>query len=66
MSTGMSPTTEVFLAPGDLCERWNVDWKTLNKFPIPWVQLSPTIRRVELTFVLHYERVNRLTDSPST
>ena len=53
-------TTDSFLSPGDLCERWNVDWKTLNKFPIPWVQLSPTVRRIDLTFVVQYEEAQRL------
>ncbi len=56
----MSPKDERFLSPGDLCERWNVDWKTLQKFSLPWVQLSPTVRRIEFTFVLNYEQTNRL------
>lgn len=50
----------VFLSPGDVCERWRVDWKTLQKFPIPWVQLSPTVRRIDLAFVIQYEEANRL------
>lgn len=56
---------EVFLSPGDLCERWSVDYKTLQKFPIPWVQLSPTVRRIDLTFVVTYEQQNRLTHATS-
>ena len=55
--------SEVFLSPGDLCVRWNVDWKTLQKFPIPWVHLSRTVRRIDLTFVLTYEQANRLTST---
>ncbi len=53
-------STERFLSPGDLCDRWRIDWKTLQKFPIPWVRLSPTVRRIDLTFVLTYEETNRL------
>ena len=56
----MSPEKERFLTPGDLCERWNVDWRTLQKFPIPWVQLSPSVKRIDLTFVVTYEQTNRL------
>lgn len=61
----VSPSEETFLSPGDLCERWRVDWKTLQKFPIPWVQLSPTVRRIDLTFVLTYEQANRFNASSS-
>lgn len=56
-------SSETFLSPGELCKRWNVDWKTLQKFPLPWVQLSPTVRRIDLSFVLDYEQTNRLTSS---
>jgi len=51
---------DICLSPGDLCERWRVDWKTLNKFPIPWVQLSPSVRRIQLSFVMQYEERNRV------
>jgi hypothetical protein len=50
-----------FLSPGDLCERWNVDWRTLNKFDLPWVQLSPKVRRIDLAIIIEYEQRNRLT-----
>lgn len=58
-------STDEFLTPGDLCRRWCVDPKTLNKFPIPWVHLSPTVRRIDRAFVVTYEESNRLTHSSS-
>jgi hypothetical protein len=61
----MSPKEEHFLTPGDLCERWNVDWKTLNKLPLPWVRVTPNVRRIELTFVLKYEQAQRLSTTSS-
>ena len=62
----VSPQDEIFLSPGDLCERWRVDWKTLNKFELPWVRLSPTVRRIELSVVVQYERANRLGEYQAT
>lgn len=59
-----TPPHEPHCTPGDLCERWQIDWKTLNKLPIEWIQLSPTVRRVRLSFVVQYEEQHKL--RPST
>ncbi len=59
----MSPRDETFLSPGDLCNRWSVDLRTLSKLPIPWVRLSRTVRRIDLTFVVEYEQAQRLTST---
>jgi hypothetical protein len=50
----------IYLSPGEVCERWKVEWRTMNKIPIPWVQLSPTVRRIDLAFIKHYEERNRM------
>lgn len=56
----MDSSTDQFLTPGELCERWKVDWRTMRKFPIPWIELSPSVRRIDLAFIVKYEQANRL------
>lgn len=51
---------DIFLSPGDLCERWNVDMRTLDKLPIPWVRLSSRVRRINMAFIVEYEQAQRL------
>ncbi len=52
----------VYLTPAELCERWRVDARTLDKLSLPWFIVSGRVRRISLEIVLEYERRNRLTD----
>ena len=54
-SSTAAPPLE-FLTPAQLCSRWQVDIRTLNKFNLPWVRLSPQVRRVALHAVEHIEQ----------
>ena len=54
-----------FLTPGELCDRWRIDYKTLAKFTLPWVVLSDRVRRIELAIVIEFETRNRLQASSS-
>jgi len=49
-----------FLTPGDLCARWRIDLKTLNKFSLPWIVLAPRLRRIELAVIEEFEVRQRL------
>ena len=51
----VSTTGERFLSPGELCDRWNIDERTLNKFDLPWVWFTPRIRRLSVTVVARIE-----------
>jgi len=53
----------VFLTPEEVCERWRINRETLAKFALPWFRPSPRVRRIELAYVLEYERTQRLVDS---
>lgn len=51
------PTTsaEQFFTPSELCERWKIDARTLDKFDLPWVWLTPRIRRVRVDVIFQLE-----------
>jgi hypothetical protein len=53
-------SSEEYFTPAELCERWKVDPRTLDKFPLPWVRLGPRTRRVETKIVLTFEQEQRL------
>jgi len=53
----------IFLTPSQLCERWQVSLRTLDKFDLPWVWLSPRSRRIRLDAVLTYEQRQHLRGS---
>jgi hypothetical protein len=51
----------MYCTPGELCERWNIDARTLRKLPLSWITLEPTnVRRVRLNDVEDYEQQQRL------
>lgn len=52
----------VFLTPAELCERWRIDARTLDKLSLPWFVVRSRVRRIALDIVLDYERRHRLTD----
>lgn len=60
-----SSTGEQFFTPGELCDRWKVDPRTLGKLELPWVAITPRVRRVPATVVITYEQAQRLSSSSS-
>lgn len=56
MSDESSSTGKRFLTPGEVCERWSVDYRTLQKFDLDWVELRPHVRRVDIRAVEAYEK----------
>lgn len=48
------------LTPADLCLRWRIDARTLDKLDLPWVRLSERVRRISLAVVLTIEQRERL------
>lgn len=53
-------TGEVFFTPTELCKRWKVDPRTLDKFDLPWVRLLPRVRRVPAETVFLFEKSQRI------
>lgn len=49
-----------FLTPREVCQRWRIDFKTLEKLRLAWVILSPRCRRIELKVIERYEQKMRL------
>jgi hypothetical protein len=60
MSNDSSSTGKRYLSPGEVCERWSVDYRTLQKFELPWVELRPHVRRIDLRTVEAYEQGQHL------
>ena len=62
----MSTTHEqpAFYSPADLCARWQIDRRTLDKicqeFGIEWGWLTPRVRRVSADLVVRIERAKGL------
>ena len=54
-----SSSDEVFFTPAELCARWKIDLKTLDKLDLPWCQLRPRIRRVRAQVVFSFEQAQR-------
>lgn len=48
----------VFLTVSELCERWRIDRRTLDKIDLPWFCPRPRVRLIDLAFVQHYEQTN--------
>ncbi len=58
-STERQPsTTPVFLTPSEVCARWRIDARTLDKLALPWVRLTPRTRRIALAVIVAYEAAN--------
>lgn len=50
-----------YCTPGELCDRWKIDYRTLRKLPLVWLTLEPAnVRRIPLTDVEAYEQQQRL------
>jgi len=51
----------LYCTPGELCDRWHIDYRTLRKLPLQWMTLEPAnVKRVKLTDVEDYEHQQRL------
>ena len=67
----MSTTQErpAFYTPADLCTRWQIDRRTLDKiceeFGIEWGWLTPRVRRVSAELVVKIERAKGLVRTTS-
>jgi alkylated DNA nucleotide flippase Atl1 len=53
----------IMLTPSEVCERWRIDLRTLDKLDLPWVRVSDRVRRIALTVVLEVEQRERLLTS---
>lgn len=60
LQTSSSAELPVFFTPGELCERWKIHLDTLDKLDLPWVWLTPRVRRVAAQVVYAYEVSQRL------
>lgn len=61
------PTTDpvVYLAPSELCQRWRIDARTLDKLDLAWLWITPRVRRISMQAVVQFEQKNGW-DRPST
>lgn len=53
-----------FLTPAELCARWGIDRRTLDKLfgaRLPVLRVTARIWRIRLADVEHYERAERIT-----
>lgn len=48
------------VTPEELCERWSISLRTLDKFELPWVWLSSRVRRIRLRDVRAFEQRHHL------
>jgi hypothetical protein len=50
-------TSEVvfYMTPAEVCQRWRIDARTLEKVDLPWVWLTPRVRRVSYSVVQRIE-----------
>jgi hypothetical protein len=53
-------SSEEYFTPAELCERWKVDPRTLDKLSLPWVRITKRVRRVEAKIVLTFEQEQKL------
>lgn len=60
LQSSSSADTVVFFTPGELCERWKIHLDTLDKLELPWVWITPRVRRVAAPAVYAYEVAQRL------
>ena len=54
-----------YLTPSEVCQRWRIDARTLDKIDLPWIQITPRVRRVSFAVVQRVE-VSRGYRRPST
>lgn len=57
-----SSTGEQFFAPSELCDRWKIDPRTLDKLELPWCWLTPRVRRVPAEIVFSFEKSQKLVE----
>ena len=58
--SSMQTTTVTMLTPMEVCSRWRIDLRTLDKLELPWVRLSERVRRIPLDVVIEVEVKQRL------
>jgi hypothetical protein len=49
------------LTPAEVCLRWRIDLRTLDKIDLPWIRLTERVRRIPLSVVMTYEQAQRMT-----
>lgn len=45
-----------YLTPSEVCQRWRIDARTLDKIDLPWVWITPRLRRVSVSIVRRVEQ----------
>ena len=56
----MTTDPALFLTPSEVCERWRIDIRTLDKLDLGWFWVSPRVRRIRREDVISYEKAQRL------
>lgn len=51
-----STSDPIYMTPTEVCERWRIDARTLAKVDLPWVWLTPRVRRVSVLVVRRIEQ----------
>ena len=59
-SEAVTLRVDVFFTPSELCERWKIDPRTLDKLDLPWRWLTPKVRRVSAEVVFSFEKSQNL------
>jgi hypothetical protein len=57
-----SSSQEIFFTPTELCERWKIDPRTLDKLELPWCWITPRVRRVSASIVFSFEKSQNLVE----
>jgi hypothetical protein len=52
----MTSTSGEFYTPAELCARWKIDPRTLDKLDLPWKRITPRVRRIHAEIVLSFEK----------
>jgi hypothetical protein len=56
MTPSPSSTEAVYyLTPAEVCQRWRIDARTLAKVDLPWVYITPRLRRISVSVVRRIE-----------
>lgn len=59
-SSDVTIRVDVFFTPAELCERWKIDPRTLDKLELPWCWLTPKVRRIAAEVVFSFEKSQNL------
>lgn len=59
----MSDQPVSYFTPDELCRRWRIDRRTLDKLPLARLQLTVRIRRYEVRTVLAFEQAQHLVET---